>query len=1026
MEAAALGFCAMVARMIAVSRAHRTSIIGALLAASAGCAGAPRLPPVAVKLDTPPPVAATPPPLPARWVESAGATIVGPRTSRGTLLLLGGRRALLLADGALEIEKTPAPEPLAEVIAVPSRGALALIGRGAHGVYRFDDPLGPAVTLARSEARIGRLGAGPGSIAVWVDRSDLPRFIDVQTGAERPWSGLPDPPLVALAFVDDKRGAAIFEVVGLAVTTDGGASWRPSPGPAPRDALSVTGLRRRDDKLHAFAFGEGPDAPVDLDKARLGVMDAQPNAASDAPILRWLRATSRDPLEALASSGVDLPEGGALMAAQGLLARVDPRSGKVSEIVELSRGKWAPCNAARAGAAVWVACGLTDIEGTNLFDPFGVMRLPAEARLTPERPSLVRNGEADLRVSPSGGVMLAAACRSEDTGQACVRQPDGRWLSIDTSAELGERGAGPLADGRVAFLRGIFDGDDAPEAGPEDEADPARPKRLHVATLGAGGKERALAAIPLTSSRGYVRVQSPIEEEADHSLHFVIEDGEGPHAVIVPPGREAPTVVRIPDATEARLRAGRGLAVGEGHVLASLDGGASWNEVPVTPAALEAARAVAAGVEDADRFAVSEAGARVGGVLRLGWGPAESSPVPPDPAPPGGIALGLPQAPSLGPERTLRCAAQAGAATGLPPLTGLAEARQLLVGKTEVVKTKKREPGVWASRISSMETVALVEESAPDNKPSTWVFRWHDPREIGGKVQRATVKPPGGASGSQSLRFAASRGGRALFVMRSAGKTWLVRVKAGGGSEIVDVPQELVPAGAPVFGAERGEPIAWIQDTRVVVWVAGERPRAIAEIGTHAARVLGTPTSAGVPLLISGVDWALYRTLPIPQLAHPAAGPRAGVDKASPDKAPPAAAVSLDGWTRILPLRHAAASLAPCGPRPKGARFTLERPGLRAEVDGVSETASTALYDVRIDGAAACVEGLSALLVTGRRTTGKAPSPPAVKGQRPPPPAGVGAAFVRVDLAGGRAEGGARGLAPDAAVRRLDCKLASP
>ena len=967
------------------------------LAVAACVEAPPPLPTVARIVSAPMP----PPPPAARWVESGGTTMVGPSTTRGTLVLLGGRRALVTPDGAVEPEKTAAPEPLVEIVSVPTPAGPRIVARGANGVYRFDDPLGPAATLARSDRRFTRIGAGPGTIAVWTERSSRPRFLDVETGALRARAALPDLPLRAVAFVDDKRGAAVFEVTGLAVTLDGGSSWRPAQSRGAGQALLVSGLRRRGDAVRAFAFAEGPDAAVDLDAARLGPMDPPAAAPSEPALVRWIRVTSRDPLEAIAAGGVDLPSGAALVASHGLLARVDPKAGAIGELVELSHGQWVPCSAARAGGIAWVACSMPPAEGRDdLFDPFGIMRVRlGEPRLVPERPALVRNGEAELRVSPSGGALLDGPCKIDDQGEVCVKQPDGAWRTIHVGVELHERGPGALADGRVAFLRGVFEGDVAPDSARSDEDGPPSSK-LHVALVGVNGKERALAAIPFTPSRGNVRVQSPIEEESDKTLHFVIEDGEGPHSVIVYPGRETPLVQRVPDATEARLHAGRGIAVGEGRVLVSLDGGASWSEAPAPPSAREAARAIATGAEPADTLSVSEIGARVGSVLRLGWGPPEgdaSAGAGPD-RPATGPLLPAPAAPAAAPARTLRCA-DAGAGSGVPPLLGSAEARALLARKELPGKTKKRDPHVWAARIGSMETVALMDDEAPPGgRPTAWSFRWHDPREIGGRVRSATVKIPPSASGSTSLRFAASNGGRALFALRSAGnKTRLVRVRPSGAPEIAEVPHTLAPSGQVVFGTSRGEPIAWLHDRRVVVWVAGEKPRTIAEIASHAARSLGAPTAAGVPLLVGASDWALARVLPIPKL-----------DKASPDKAPPPVQVPLDGWSRLPSLARPLASLAVCGARPDGLRFSLKRAALRAEIDGVGETASTALYDVRVTGEEACVEGISAMLVRDRRASTKG---------------AASASFVRADLVGKKAEGGDRGLAPDARVRRLKCAL---
>ncbi|MFT3765800.1 MAG: hypothetical protein QM820_09815 [Minicystis sp.] len=1021
----------------------RRGLVPVLVCAAASCAEAPPPPPAPVRLDAPAPTAAVPPPAPARWVESGGVTMIGPQVARGTLVLLGGRRALVLADGAVEMEKATVPEPLQDVLLVPGPAGTRLVGRGVHDVYRFDDPLGAPTVLARSEAMLTRIGAGPGVIAVWAARSDLPRFVDVETGKERALAGLPELPLRAVAFVDAQKGAGVFEAVGLAVTTDGGHTWRPAAGSGPRDALAVSGVRRRGEALRAFAYADGPDGAVDLDHARVGAMEAPASAATEPAMLRWIRVSGRDPLEAAASGGLDLPAGGALIASHGMVARIDPKSGTLGELVEIARGKWVPCSAGRASGAAWIACSLPDAKGSDahpdagepfgppltrldLFDPFGVFRVPlSEPKLTPERPVLVRNGEADLRVSPSGGVMLTAPCSGEDAGQACARQPDGKWKTINANVELGERGPGPLADGRIAFLRGLFDGDE-PEAAaggaPGEEEDPGRTKRLHVAVLGPGGKEHALAPIPFTPSRGYVHVQSPIEEDVDHALHFVIEDGEGPYAVTVPAGRESPSAQRIPDAAEARLRAGRGLAVSETHVLASLDGGATWNEVPATPAAIEAARAVASGTEGPDAFSVSEIGARIGPMLRLGWGPPESASSSEPPPPPAPLAdLATPATPPAAPELLLTCTSS-GPAPGLPPLLGMAEAKPLLAGKPkEPAKPgPKHESSVWAARINALETVAMIEEDAPDKdrkgtSPLSWTFRWHDPREIGGKVRSASVKIPAGASGGTNLRFAASDGARALFAVRSGGKFRLVRVKGAGAAEAVEIPQDLLPTGEVVFGTDKGEPIAWLHETHVVAWLAGDKPRVVAELSTHAPRSLGTPTAAGVPLIVGSADWALLRTLPIPAL-----------DKASPDKAPPPVPVTLDGWTRLPPLKRALGALPACGAKAKGAQFVIERSGLRAEIDGVSQSGSAARYEVRVTGNDVCVEGLSAMLTVGRTKGGgpKAP-PPGKPGAKPPAPAaGSGASFVRVDLLGKKAEGGTRGLLPDAEVRRMSCALA--
>ena len=970
----------------AVRRGLAPAALASLIGAS--CSAAPPRP-APPRSDAPPP-APVAVPAPARWVESGGATEIGPAVAGGTLVLLGGRRAIVSADGAVRIEAAPAAEALDEIVEVPSASGTRLVAHGAHEVVRLDDPLGAPVRLARSELPIARIGAGPGVVAVWTGRSDLPRFLDVGTGKETAWRRLPAPPLHALAFLDAERGAGVFEAIGLAVTADGGATWRPAAGSAPRDALRVAGLRRRGASLRAYAYADGPDGAVDPERAQLGPLEPPGAPAAEPAILRWIRATGRDPLEAAAEGGLELPAGLALVASHGLLARVDPGTGAVDELVELARSRSvSPCEAARAGRTAWIACALSQDFGRELFDPFGVMRVALGApRLVPDAPVVVRNGEAELQVSPSGGAMLAGPCKDEG-GQACVRQPDGRWRTLASDDDLADRGMGPLADGRVAFLRGLHDGDVAssPAGGAE------RVRGLHVALLGPDGKERALPPLGFAMARGEVRVQSPIEEDADHALRFVIEDGEGPFAVMVPPSGEPAEVKRVPDAAVARIHAGRGIAVGEGHVLASLDGGSTWDDVPAPPEALEAATSLSTAGEEPAALALSEIGARIGPMLRVGWGPPEPAGAPPQPAPAGPL-LPAPARRREAAGRRLVCKTL-GPSRGTLLTTSASEARELLAGRAgKPPAGTRRESSAWS--LGAFDARALLEEEGPEGRaaaPATWTLRWIDPREIGGRPKSATFPAPRGATWGTSLRFAAASGGRALFVVRTGGKSLAVRVKAGQKPEIAEVSIDLGPAGDTIFGEERGEPIVWTHSAIVVVWLAGEGPRAIAELATRAYLAAGEPTQAGVPILLESTDWSLVRVVPIPP-------PDGGTPK------PPL--LSLDGFAPADPLRPRLASLPACAPRAKGTRFVMRPPRLQAQVDGVDEVGSVASFAVRVAGGDACVEAIAATLAPDRKAAVPAGAAPA--------------AFVRVDLSGKRAEGGDRGVSPGA-VRRMKCEL---
>src|SRR4051812_28124271 len=149
------------------------------------------------------------------------------------------------------------------------------------------------------------------------------------------------------------------------------------------------------------------------------------------------------------------------------------------------------------------------------------MHLPVDGpKLGIDKPSLIRNGESDLRSSPSGGVMLVGPCSSDDQGEACVRQPDGRWATIHGDVDVSERGAGPLADGRMVFLRGIYEGDEphGDDTGPEAKPGARKP---YVAVVDPSGKESIFAPPGFGSElRGDLRLAGHLEEETDHTVRF--------------------------------------------------------------------------------------------------------------------------------------------------------------------------------------------------------------------------------------------------------------------------------------------------------------------------------------------------------------------------------------------------------------------------------------------------------------------------------------------------------------------------
>ncbi|WP_437808470.1 hypothetical protein [Sorangium sp. So ce1078] len=1071
-------------------RSRRAAALLATLAL-ARCGGAPPRP---APQEGRAPASAHPAPrapglLRARWIDASGATAVGPRIAGGTMALLGGRRFLVGSDGAARPETAACPEPLLELALVPSAAGPRLVGRGVHGVYRFDDPLGAPALLARSETELLRIGGGPAVIAVWDVASDLPSFLDIETGQPRALPGLPAVPLRAVAFRDPRQGAGLFEAAGLAVTADGGASWRPVAAALrgdgqevdPAALLHVSDLRLRGDEL--LAVTQGAAAPPGQREARILVPEARlaplapadgaPEPGAGAPLLRWIRATGRHPLEAAIASGAAWASS-AITASHGLLARVDLASGALHELAPFGRGDWLnACGVGRAGRSAWVACALGEEGADRRHDPFGVLQITAAGGpLGREPPVLLRSGEAELRVSPSGGAMLLAPCDADEEGSACVRQPTGQWITVRPGTDIHWRGAGPLADGRIAIVRGLWDSDVAPREEPARREEPAPrggPGRegaaagAHIAVIDARGREEPL--IPLRWLRdggGDVHVVSPIEEGHDGALSFVVADEAGElTAVVLPPGGEA-SRARLAGATHALIHGGHGVAVAEGKVLASADAGRSWGPIDVPSRAMDAAAQLGDLLAEPGVLAVSEVGLKIDAHLRVGWGPALAAPGAPSAGPALAAAPLLPHrpppAPGL-PERALACATQPGppAPPGVPPPSSAQEALALLASDAKPASAGQRHvSSVSDRRWGLLSPVAVLEARAPGGAAGsagpragaaaasrvTWTLRWLDPTELQARIRSWTGPAPEGVGRDATLtRFAAS-GDRVVFGVRASGRDLLIRARPGRGPEVVEVPHELMPEAEVAFSEAPEGPIAWLRGTSLIAWPSGEAPRPIASLASRGARALGQPTSAGVPLLLGFRDLTLGRTVPIPPAEKSATPAQRGAQAAPAPGAPPEKAAQaataqtapmaappllpLDGWEIAPNVRTELTRLPACPARPRGARFVLDRASASATIDGHGATASMAVYEVRVSGRDACVAKVAALVDLDRRREDQ----PSAR------PGGGEIAFVRADLAAQRAEGGERGIGEGAGrlggtvrgtahgtARRLACSL---
>ena len=956
--------------------------------------------------------------VPARWLESSGAASLGPELAEGTMLLLGGRRAIASKAGVVA-ERAAAPEPLHSLALVPTASGSVVVGSGKHGVYRFDEPLGPAIVLATSDVPIRDVSAGPSLVAVWPESNDPPYLLDVGNGGPHPLpKGAPSLPMRDLVFVDPLHGAAIFGVASLAVTSDGGATWRSPRSAWPGELMTFNGLARRGGKLAAMLSPRGNvESALDLDAGEVG-LGGVPSADPDEPPARfWVRRTRRDPLDLLAAGGLPLADGRGLVAHDGLLGRVDPRSGAVIELLAFSAaGGINECSLRRAGAAAWLGCPPQIESHGDIYDPFGIARLlldrPGLALAPPE---ILRNGDGEVRASPSGGLLVSGSCKAGTVELGvCVRQPNGRWLDIACDLELGadvlwDRGVAPMADGRIAFLRGLTDDDHGP---------PGSPGGLHFAAMDAECHETALGGIPLDRGGQPARAESTFEERHDRSISGLLHDHEGLSLVIARGAGEEGTVDRIAGSKRGLLQGAHGVVITrEGQILATSDAGATWSELPAPEGARAEARRIGKG--EPASLEVSEAGLRVGKWIRVGWGETGAE----GEAPVKAKALGPPlwAGGSLvhraAPPGLLACKTQGtGKAPAPSPILGRHEAiRSLFVPlatgqrgayhESLASREHRSEWSVWPSPVSfdargyagdGMQATAYFEESATPKEaraPTEWSLHWLDVLDPAGEVHRHTPPiPPGMGWGARLSSFDAGHG-RALAALRSAGKLHLIRWGRGDVAEIREAPLDLIPESDVAFGTDKAEVIAWMSQERVVVWPKGEAPRVIA-LARPERLLLGEPTETELPLLLDEASGASLRAIPIP--------------KAAGGKATAPAPVPLDGWTSVPSLRLNLGALATCDAKEGGARFT-PGPKLRAQwglgarlsIDGgPEERVEVAGFEARVSPGKACLTALA--------TSAKLDKP----------------YFVSADLTGKKARGGPYGDQPRWDAKKMSCSLA--
>ncbi|WP_437979883.1 hypothetical protein [Sorangium sp. So ce117] len=314
-----------------------------------------------------------------------------------------------------------------------------------------------------------KLATLPGDVASafpWLDGIGLLTaagsfVVQGASGALRP---LGSPSLVAAAAASERR-ALVLTVFGRALLTrDAGASYRDVTAEL-GDAIALD--VRGEEIVASLAFGlERAVEP----SGRLGEPRARraPPAAGVDP--GWL---GRAPFEQLAdavASGLPLPDGGAALAVDGLIGRVDLATGRASSVAPLPPGS-GECAPFRAGDALLAVCaGPERASVVDLSSDARALRVERSFELLPEPGRETDrfvgvDGEALGYVGPCEGrprpridlrELSQGALGGDATQQSavfCARRGPGDWVehrldaadATDALAWIPRRGGGAVA-----------------------------------------------------------------------------------------------------------------------------------------------------------------------------------------------------------------------------------------------------------------------------------------------------------------------------------------------------------------------------------------------------------------------------------------------------------------------------------------------------------------------------------------------------------------------------------------------------
>ncbi len=563
--------------------------------------------------------------------------------------LIGRWRARRRGDGGVEL----APQGFPRDGAFQARRLPARLGGGwlfsartdrVQRVWRAPTWLGPLTPLVSFDVPVGALE--PGFDRLYGIETDTGSVvaIDAETGAGATLDALPATPTVdALAFADEWFGAVHSPLQGTLLSFDAGASWHP---------LDTT------DRLVGVAGGalvfaprSGPGRLLQPD-GRWTPLEPPTRARGAAPSPATPAPLSQSPLELAALRGVLESGDSALVAAEGLVARVRLHDGALTSARRAALSPTERCQGLALGRGLGFSCS-TASGPTTLHAVSERLELTPVLRF-PEPRYVAASGNGAVVVRGPCATPLARAPR-----RWCVLTPSGARRELEVSGDAGVERVVGLQDGRVAVLL-------PPRLGATgqllllglDGQLAARPLQL-PADAEAGARDAA--------SRG-LWLDGFTEREPGVLAGWLTKDGPLLGVRVTLDGKLS--FGRVEGSIERAFVSGPFALVqqGAGAGAQTTDGGFTWSRAELEPLR-GAGTFVARGAEQG----CSAVGCAWGGWARIGWSRSGDDPALPE------AELPPPYAPPSGQVSSrrwqLRCA-PTGAGSGLAPGARPATARE--------------------------------------------------------------------------------------------------------------------------------------------------------------------------------------------------------------------------------------------------------------------------------------------------------------------------------------------------------------